>query len=402
MLSAAGWTLDPANDFLNHGSYGATPKAVQDAQDELRARAERDPVRYLKVDLEHLLDHARAELGRFVNCRGADLAPVPNATFALATLLNCTPLRPGDEILLTDHEYQSLHNELERVCARTGARAVKAAVPFPIRSEDQVVEAVVGAMTERTRLVFVSHVTSATALVFPVDRVVRECHRRGIDVVVDAAHAPGQVPVDVSALRPTYWVCSGHKWLCGPRGSGFLYVRPDRQHLIRPLCLNSRVHKVRPDRGMFLRDFDYLGTDDRTSELAVPAAIACMGSLFAGGWPALMRRNHEVVMEGRRVLCAALEVEEPAPESMVGCMATIPLPDPPAALMNRPTRYDDALQDALIERHGIVVPVWRWGASNKRVIRISAQVYNTPGQYVKLAEALREELAREWSPLSPG
>ncbi|MFZ4574360.1 MAG: aminotransferase class V-fold PLP-dependent enzyme [Phycisphaerales bacterium] len=402
MLSAAGWTLDPCLDFLNHGSYGATPRCVQDVQDELRARAERDPVRYLKVDLEALLDDARAALGRFVNCRGADLAPTPNATYALATVLNCTPLRPGDEILLTDHEYQSLHNELERVCARTGARAVRAAVPFPIRSEDQVVEAVVGAMTDRTRLVFISHVTSATALVFPVDRVVRECHRRGIDVVVDGAHAPGQVPVDVGALRPTYWVCSGHKWLCGPRGSGFMYVRPDKQHLIRPLSLNSRVHKARPDRGLFLRDFDYLGTDDRTAELAVPAAIEMMGRLFAGGWPALMRRNHEVAMAGRGLVCRALEVEAPSPESMVGCMATVPLPDPPAHLMNRRTSYDDALQDALVERHGIVAPVWRWGPANQRVIRISAQVYNTVEQYAKLADALREELRLEWSSFSGG
>lgn len=401
MFASAGWTLDPAITFLNHGSYGATPRAVQDAQDDLRRRAELDPVRYLKVDLERLLDEARAALALFVNCRAADLAPVPNATFALATILNCTPLRPGDEILITDHEYQSLHNELDRVCARTGARAVKAAVPFPIRSEDQVVDAVVGAMTERTRLVFISHVTSATALVFPVDRIVRECHRRGIDVVVDGAHAPGQVPVDVSALRPTYWVCSGHKWLCGPRGSGFMYVRPDRQNLIRPICLSSRAHKVRPDRSLFLRDFDYLGTDDRTTLLAVPAAIACMGRIYTGGWPALMRRNHDLVMEGRRMLCEAIETECPAPQTMIGCMATVPLPDPPAHLMNRPTLYDDALQDALVERHGIVVPVWRWGPTNKRVIRISAQVYNSVEQYAKLATSLREELAREWAPVSP-
>jgi isopenicillin-N epimerase len=213
--------------------------------------------------------------------------------------------------------------------------------------------------------------------------------------MVDAAHAPGQIPVDVRALNPTYWLCSGHKWLCGPRASGFLYVRPDRQRMIRPITLGSRAHKVRADRSLFLRDFDYLGTDDRVPLLALPAAIAHMGRIFRGGWPALMRRNHEVAMHGRQLILDVLGIESPAPECMVGCMSTVPLPEPPAHALNRPTQYDDALQDALYERHRIVVPVWRWGPANQRVIRISAQAYNTPEQYRKLAEALKIELALE-------
>jgi isopenicillin-N epimerase len=368
---------------------------VQAAQDEFRRRAELDPVRYLKVDLEAYLDDARRSLAEFVNCRWSDLAPVPNATYGIATILHSIAFRPGDEILVTDHEYQSLHNELERVCTSTGARILKAPVPFPLQGEDQVLAAVVGAMTTQTRLVIISHVTSATGLVFPVDAVVRECHRRGIDVFVDGAHAPGQIPMDLTGLAPTFWVCSGHKWLGGSRGSGFLYVRPDRQALIRPITLSSRAHKVRPARPLYLRDFDYLGTDDRSSILTLPAAIRTMGSMLPGGWPQLLRVNHEQVVAARRLLCRALEVEPPAPESMIGCMATVPLPDPPPHMMNRPTAYDDALQDLLLERHGIVVPVWRWGPFNQRVIRVSAQLYNTPQQYEHLVSALCEELSRE-------
>lgn len=395
MFSGTGWTLDPTLDFLNHGSYGATPCAVQEVADSIRERAESDPVRFLKVDLEPMLDGARRAVAAFVNCHAVDLAPVPNATFGLATVLSSTPLTPGDEILITDHEYQSLQNELERVCRVTGARTVRATIDFPIASPDLVAERVIASITPRTKLVIISHVTSATALVFPVDAIVRECNRRGIDVMVDAAHAPGQIPVDVRALNPTYWLCSGHKWLCGPRASGFLYVRPDRQRMIRPITLGSRAHKVRADRSLFLRDFDYLGTDDRVPLLALPAAIAHMGRIFRGGWPALMRRNHEVAMHGRQLILDVLGIESPAPECMVGCMSTVPLPEPPAHALNRPTQYDDALQDALYERHRIVVPVWRWGPANQRVIRISAQAYNTPEQYRKLAEALKIELALE-------
>jgi len=394
-VAGAYWTLDPSITFLNHGSYGSVPRAALRAQAHYRERIERDPVRFFKVDLEALMDGCRERLGAFLNCRGADLAPVCNATFALCTILANTPLQPGDEVLITDHEYGSLTNELERIAARSGARVVKAEIPFPIASQAEVAERFLAKVTPHTRIGFISHITSASSLVFPVAEVVREFNRRGVDIVVDGAHSPGQVPVDVHALAPTYFVGSGHKWLSGPKGTGFIYVRPDRQARFRPVALSSRAAKIRPDRALFLRDFDYQGTDDYSAMLTLPHSIEAMGAILPGGWPALLRRNHDLAMAGRRVLCDVLGIEPPAPETMIGTMATLPIPEPGPGLADRPTLYDDALQDELKDRHGIVAPVWRLPSDNTRVVRISAQLYNSVAQYERLAHALREELARE-------
>lgn len=198
-------------------------------------------------------------------------------------------------------------------------------------------------------------------------------------------------------MNPDFWVGSGHKWLSAPKGTGFLYVPEHTQQGFRTVCLSSRAHKVRPERPLFLRDFDYMGTDDYSGILALPAAIDAMSSLLPGGWPELYARNHRLAIEGRRILCNALGIEPPAPESMIGTMATVTIPEPPAHLLNRPTKYDDALQDQLVDRHRIVVPIWRLASDNSRVIRISAQVYNTEADFHTLADALLEELRREGS-----
>lgn len=395
-ILASHWSVDPALTFLNHGSYGAVPNVVQKFQADLRARVERDSVRFYKVDLEPMMDEMRAAVGRFVNCPPQTLAPMVNATVALATVFQNTSWREGDEILVTDHEYMSGVNELERMVSARGVRVVKAIVPFPTESEDQVLEAIDRAITPRTRMMMVSWITSATSLIFPIDRIIRLARAKGIEVLVDGTHAPGQIPVDIAAMDPDYFVGSFHKWVSAPKGTGFLYVPVAKQHRFRPVCLSSRAHKVRPERPLFLRDFDYMGTDDYTAMLSVPAAIDFFANL-PGGWPGVMQANHDLVIKGRAVLCDALGIDAPAPESMIGCMATLPLPDPPAA--SRPTVYDDALQDALYDRHRCVVPIWQFQTADRptptRVLRVSAQVYNTLDEYHILADAVRQELDRE-------
>lgn len=389
------WTLDPSLIFLNHGSYGSVPRSVQEAQSDLRARMERDSVRFFKVDLERLMDQARSRIAQLVHCRPADIAPMPNATVALCTVLMNTKLGPGDEVLITDHEYMSIVNELERVCAAVGAKVVKAKIPFPIQSPDQITDAVLAAATPRTKIAFIAHITSATSLIFPVTPIVRALMSRGIEVCVDGAHTPGQIEIDIQGLAPTYYVGSFHKWLSCPKGSGFLYVRTDKQTGFRPHALSSRAHKVRPDRALFLRDFDYVGTNDYSAVLCVPFAIDALQSLLPGGLPALYRANHALALKARDIVARALGIAAPAPDAMLGSMVTLPLPEPSPELLSRPTEYDDALQDELITRHRIVAPIWRFGPHNQRVIRVSAHQYNTTDHFEKLAHALREELARE-------
>lgn len=396
--------LSDSLNFLNHGSYGAVPLESLEFQSKLRERIERDPVRFYKVDLEPMLDEVRETLAGFLNCRAADLTFVPNATIGLCTVLANTVFEPGDEILITDHEYQSLPNELERICARTGAKVVTVKVPYPIVDASVVASSFINAITSRTKLAVVSHVTSCTSLILPAAAIVKECNARGVDICVDGAHSPGQIPVDIAAMKPTYFVGSGHKWLSGPKGIGFMYVRSDKQPGFRPLQLSSRANKVRPDRALFLRDFDYQGTLDYTHVLTLPTSIAATSKLVhpqggREGWSALMRANHEKIIAARSVMAPILEplgcCVQTAPAAMTPCMTSIIIPDAPDHLADRPTKYDDALQDALYERHGVVTPVWRLQATNSRVVRVSAQVYNTLDQYGAFAASLAEELRRE-------
>jgi isopenicillin-N epimerase len=389
------WVLDPSLTFLNHAQYGACTKGVLRAQSEIRERIERDPVRFLKVDLEPLMDGVREKVAAFVHCNPADLLLLRNATHGLCTIFRTTKWTPGDEILITDHDYACVPNELERLSRESGVVVVRAPVPFPVTSPQQIVQHVLERVTRRTRLVCLSHITSASSLILPAAAVIRELNAAGIDSLLDGAHSPGQIPVDIRALQPTYFVGSGHKWMSGPKGSAFVYVRPDKQAEFRPLALTARAHKIRPERAQFLRDFDYQGTDDYSPMLTLPAAIESMGGLLPGGWPALMRHNHDLAMAARDVFCEVLGCEAPAPESMTGGMFTLLIPDPPAHLMNRPTCYDDALQDVLFDRYRIVAPVWHLASTNQRVVRVSAQVYNTAEQYERAAHALKTELDNE-------
>jgi isopenicillin-N epimerase len=396
------WTLDPEVVFLNHGSFGACPRAVLDAQSDFRARMEREPIKWFVETQPGLMDDARGALAAFVRCPAEDLVFIPNVTQAVATILqNLEPmLKPGDELLAPGHEYPACMNNLRRAAARTGASVIHVPLPFPVRSPDEIVDAVLGKTTPRTRVCLISHVTSPSGLILPVERIVPELERRGVVTIVDGAHAAGFVPnLNVAAFGCSFYTNNCHKWLCSPKGSAFLYIREDHQKNFRPLALSNNAEKPRPGRKHLLTEFDYVGTTDQTAYLTVPAALNTMASLVPGGWPEVIRRNHDLVIRGRDTICKAIGVEPPAPDSMLGALSTMLLPEHPperlARLMARPSRHHDALQDALVDRHHIQVPVWSVAGDSRRVIRISAQVYNSPAQYDYLAAALAEELGRE-------
>ncbi len=393
------FSLDPTLTFLNHGSFGATPRAVQAAQDAVRALMEKEPVAFFVEHLWPGMDRVREAIGAFVHAEPACIAPVPNATVGVATAVAAVGLGAGDEILINDHEYPACMNGVRREAARVGATVVTAEIPFPIPSSEAAARAILERVTPRTRAVLISHITSSSGAMLPVERLVPALRAKGIETIVDGAHAPGFVrDLNIGRLAPTYYVANCHKWICSPKGSAFLYVDRAKRDAVRPLVLSNNAEKPRAGRDQFLTEFDYVGTGDVSAVMCIPDAIAFMGSLLPGGWAEVMRRNHALAREGRDLLCGALGVSPAVPDEMVGCISTIPLPAAEAGLAarlaQRPSKYHDALQDRLIEKWRIQVPVWSV-AGKTRVFRISAQVYNTMEQYAYLAHALKEELAAE-------
>ena len=380
MTLARHWLIDPDVVFLNHGSFGACPRAVLDAQNRLRARMECQPLQFLARDLEGLLDEARATLADFVGADAGDLAFVPNVTSGVNAVLRSIPIRAGDEVLVTDQAYGACRNALDFAAGRAGATVRVVPVPFPLAGPDDVLEAVVGAVGPPTRLALLDHVSSPTGVVFPLARLVAELAARGVDTLVDGAHAPGMLPLDLRTIGAAYYAGNCHKWLCAPKGAAFLHVRRDRQAWVRPLTISHGATSPRADRSRFHLEFDWTGSDDPTAYLCVAESIRFLGALLPGGWPALMAQNHALALEARGVLGQALGVAAPTPDDMIGALAALPLPDGPSV----------ALQETLLARFGIEVPIIPWPLPPGRLVRVSCQLYNTRAQYERLATALVE------------
>jgi len=368
--------LDPDVIFLNHGSFGACPRQILEIQSEWRQKLERQPLQFLVRELEEHLDSARATLAQFVGSNPDDLAFVTNATTGLNTVLRSLDFKPGDELLVTDQEYNASRNALDFVAERSGARVVVANIPFPFRNADELIAPVLEKVTPRTRLALLDHVTSQTAIILPIAQLVAELKKRGVDTLVDGAHAPGMVPLDLNRLGAAYFTGNGHKWLCGPKSGAFLHVQRDKQKLIRPLTISHGANSTRTDKSHFQLEFGWQGTGDPSAILSLPAAIGFMSSLLPGGWPEIMARNRGLALAGRKILCEAIDIAEPCPEEFIGALATIPLLDAPPEAGPRLPFNEYPLQDALRIKHRIEVPIISWPAPPQRMFRISAQLYN--------------------------
>jgi isopenicillin-N epimerase len=390
------WTLDPERVFLNHGSFGACPRPVLELQSELRAELEASPVAFMGRSVLQRLDPVRAALGSFVGADADDLALVPNATTGVNTVLRSVRFEPGDELLTTDHAYRACRNALDWVAQRAGARVVVAPIPFPLDDPEQVVASVLGAVTARTKLALLDHVTSATGMVLPLESLVKALAEHGVDTLVDGAHAPGMLDLDLAALGAAYYTGNCHKWLCTPKGSAFLHVRRDRQASLVPLAISHGASFSPGARSRFRHLFDWNGTDDPTAFLCIPRAIEFLGGLLPGGWDALRAHNHDLVVRGRRLLLDRLEAPAPCPESMLGSLATVPLPPQATEPGDEPLTDSLPLHRALLAA-AIEVPVFCFPAPPTRWLRISAQLYNDLADVERLADTLSELLEAEAS-----
>jgi isopenicillin-N epimerase len=378
---AALWSLDPSVIYLNHGSFGACPSAVLDAQAALRQEMEREPVDFLVAALPSRLNAAREALAEFLTAEPADLVFVPNATAGVNAVLRSLPLAPGDELLVTNHTYAACRKTVDFVAERSGARMVTANLPFPCHNEDEIVSSVLNCVSARTKLALIDHVTSPTALVLPAARLVSELQTRGIDTLVDGAHAPGMVPLGLSELGAAYYTGNAHKWLCAPKGAAFLHVRRDRQALLHPTVISHGYSAG------FQAEFDWTGTFDPTPWLCIPEALRYIGGLLPGGWPQVMAVNRALTLQARSVLLESSGADAPCPEAMIGSMASMPLP--PAAAGSPAHRLDCAGLHAWFRERG--VETWLH-PHPVPLLRISAQLYNDLDQFTRLSDLLGQAL----------
>ena len=382
------WTLDPQICFLNHGSYGACPKVVQERQAAFRAQMESEPVRFMGRELPPLVEAARQALAALVKCAPTELALIRNATTGVNSALLSFPLHAGDEVLVTDHEYNACRNALDRRIADTGATLRLITLPFPLRHEDEIVNCILAAVGPKTRLLLIDHVTSPTALVLPVQRIVPALRAKGVECIVDGAHAPGMVPLDLAALGAAFYTGNCHKWLCAPKGTAFLRVREDFIARARPAVTSHGFNQPVGAKSRFLMEFDWFGTDDYTSWCTLPTALDFMNGLMPGGLNAVMAANRLKALAARAMLNESLGAEPVAPDSLIGTFASIRVPDQERAAANGAFE-PEALGERLFTEHKIEVPVVVFPRAPQRMVRISAQIYNTMSEYERLARALK-------------
>lgn len=367
--------LRPDVVFLNHGSFGACPRPVFERYQAWQVELERQPVEFLGRRARELLAEARAALGAYLGADADEVVYAPNVTTALNVVARSLPLAEGDEVLTTDHEYGALERTWRFVCERRGARYVVQPLPRPLDDPDAVVEAVWRAVTPRTRVLFLSHITSPTAAILPIAPLIARARAAGIWTVVDGAHAPGQIPVDLHALDVDFYGGNCHKWLCAPKGAGFLYARHDVQHLLEPLVVSWGWRSREPGPSRFIDEQEYQGTRDLAAYLSVPAAIAFQAE---HDWPRVRAECHALARWARAAVAELTGLPQLTADSPAWYAQMVTLPLPPGD--------EAALKRRLYDEHRIEIPVVRW--QDGRYVRISVQGYTTRADVEALVEAL--------------
>ena len=370
------FSLDPGVSYLNHGSFGAVPIGVQRVQQRLRDETESNPLRFYAQGLSDRISHTRRHIATFLGADPDGSALVPNTTAAVSLVLQSVKLEPTDEVLLTDHSYGAVAIATGRRCRRAGAIVRTVALPMPASDAELVSRVRAALCPGRTKLLIIDQLASATAMAFPVREIVAAAHEHDIPVLVDAAHVPGMLPVDVASIRADFWVGNLHKWAFAPRGTALLSVAPEWRERIEPLVVSWDQELGYP------QSVEFQGTLDYTPWLAAPTGIFTLRTL---GWAEVRAHNAALAAYGQRVVAEALEVpwaELPRPTDPDIAMRVVPLPaglaaTPPAA---------QALRQHIADKLAVETAVNAWGG--RGLLRLSAQVYNRPDEYERFAERL--------------
>jgi isopenicillin-N epimerase len=370
------WALDPDYVTVNHGSYGATPRCVLAAQREWQDQLERQPTRFMTVELPSLLRAAAETFAAFVGAEGRDLVFAENATQACNAVLRSLTFAADDEILVLSHGYGAVVKAVRYIASRSGARMIVAELPFPRPDDDSIIANLQAAITPRTKLAVLDHITSASALVLPIQRMVAACHAHGVRVLVDGAHAPGHVPLDVTEINADWYTGNAHKWLMAPKGCAFLWARRDRQHDLHPVTISHGYGDG------YLAEFDWIGTRDPSAWLSVTASLDFYHRL---GGAALQARNIALAAEAAARLAARFGTETGTGNATQGAMGLVRLPIPGVITAEHTlalrTRLLEAGTDAPI--HPLAGGAW---------LRISAQAYNEMADFDAMADLVAKLL----------
>ena len=370
--------LDPSVVFLNHGSFGACPKPVLAAYQEWQCRLERQPVEFLGRELAGHLLSARQALGSYLGAPAENLVFIPNATYGVNAVARSLDLKPGDEIITTDHEYGACDKTWQYLCARQGAAYKRQPIPLPAPSKDEILEQIWAGVSERTRLIFCSHITSPTALTLPVADLCQRARREGILTLVDGAHAPGHIDLDLQSIQADFYTGNCHKWMLAPKGSAFLYARGERQSLLEPLVVSWGWQAAADFTAgsRFVDLYQWRGTDDPSACLAVPAAIQFMAG---HRWEEVRANCRMLLAQAIERLAAAtgLPPVYPEPASSFAQMAVVEIP----------FQMDlKGLKERLYAKYRVEVPLLEW--NGRHFARISVQGYNSASDLDRLTVAL--------------
>ncbi len=383
------WGLDKDIVFLNHGSFGACPKPVLKKQFSLRRKLESEPVRFFLREYEELYYQSKKALADLINCDYDDLVFVNNATTGVNTILKSYNFKEGDEILITNQIYPSCRNAVNFVAKKNSLFVNEVKINLPINDKSQVISLISSAITPRTKLALIDHISSIPGIVFPVKEITDILHSYNIDVLIDGAHTVGMVDLDIKSINPEFYTGNCHKWLCTPKGSAFLYVKKEYQDSIHPLVTSRYTNNDTVNK--FQLEFSWQGTLDITSFLCIPKAIKFLSSLHKDGLKGLLGRNHKLAYTAGKMICDEFNIELPYPEDMTGTMYGIPFFED-KQINYYITNNRSKLQDILYYDFNIEVIVTYWEKPPNRILRIASQAYNTIEQYKYLINSLKKIL----------
>ena len=368
--------LDPNIHFLNHGSFGATPKSVFREYQRWQLELERQPVEFLGRRITKLMADSRAVLGKYLGTHADNLVYTPNATIALNIIARSLELSSNDEVLATDHEYGAIDRMWRFLSKERGFRYINQQIRTPLTTAENFIHDFWQSVTHRTRVIFISHITSPTSLIFPIKEIIRRARQAGILTIIDGAHAPGQIPLHLDSLGADFYCGNLHKWLCAPKGAGVLHARPKRQHLLKPLVISWGYESETPSNSQFIDHNEWWGTRDMAAFLSVPAAIEFQEK---HDWDRVRDACHELARDALQRIC---ELTGLAPlhsegESWFRQMISAPLPAGTDISQLKVRLYDE---------HHIEVPLIDWNGN--KLIRVSVQGYNSKRDIDQLCRAL--------------